>query len=84
VSYKLRLSTGAKIQNVFHVGLLKKFTEAPKLQTATLLPTRHGLVFLEPEEASKCRVARDRLELLIKWKGQPAAVTSWMDLEEFR
>jgi hypothetical protein len=81
--YKLKLTVGAKIHNIFHVGLLKRFTEAPPSQPATLPPTQHGRVCLEPEEASKCRVARGHHELLIKWKRQPAAAPSWMDLEEF-
>jgi hypothetical protein len=77
VAYKLKLLAGSKIHNVFHVGLLKKFTGAPPLQPATRSSTRHGQVCLEPEEASKCRVARGH-EILIKWKGQPAAADDWV------
>jgi hypothetical protein len=39
---------------------------------------------MEPEEAVKCHVARGQRELLIIWKGQPAVVTSWINLEEFK
>jgi hypothetical protein len=38
----------------------------------------------EPEEAVRCRVTRSRRELLMKWKGQPAAATSWVELDEFK
>jgi hypothetical protein len=84
VAYKLKLPSGGRIHNVFDVALLKKFTGTLPDQPATLPPTYHGRVYLELEEAVKCRVARGWHELLIKWKGQLVAVTSWMDLDEFK
>jgi hypothetical protein len=66
------------------VVLLKKFTGVPPLKQATLPPTRYGRVCLEPEEATKYRVAQGCHELLIKWKGQSTTAASWVDLEEFK
>jgi hypothetical protein len=71
--YKLKLPAGAK-----------KFTGAPPLQLVTLPPPRYVRVCLEPEEATKYRVARGCHELLVKWKGQSTASASWVDLEEFK
>jgi hypothetical protein len=32
----------------------------------------------------RSRLARGRRELLVQWKGQPAAEATWTDLEEFQ
>jgi hypothetical protein len=80
---QLKLSPGARIHDVFHVGLLNKYTGDPPTAAATLSPIRHGKICLEPEEALKCRLARGRQELLVRWKNQVAVEASWVDLEEF-
>jgi hypothetical protein len=49
-----------------------------------LPPIRHGRVCLEPAQAIKCRLARGRQEILVRWNNQDAAEASWIDLEEFR
>jgi hypothetical protein len=80
VAYRLKLSAGARIHDVFHVGLLKKFHgESPEV-TASLPPIRHGRVCLEPKQVIKCRLARGQHELLVRWKGQAASEATWIPL----
>jgi hypothetical protein len=81
--YKLQLPEGAKLHNVFHVGVLKKFHGTPPASLGQLPPIKHGCTCIEPEEVSKSRLARGRCQLLVKWKGQDAASSSWVDAEEF-
>jgi hypothetical protein len=83
VAYRLQLPKGAKLHDVFHVGLLKKYYGQPPERSGVLPPIRHGRACLEPVEVSRCRLARGREEVLIHWVGQSAADASWVALEEF-
>jgi hypothetical protein len=84
VMYKLQLSAGAKIHDVFHVGLLKPFHSTPPSSPRTLPPLRHGCAYLEPLPIIKSRLARGKHDVLVQWKGLPAAESSWVTLDEFR
>jgi hypothetical protein len=42
VAYRLQLLTGAKLHDVFHVGLLKPFKGDPSTETLVLPPVHHG------------------------------------------
>jgi hypothetical protein len=84
VAYKLKLPAGARLHDVFHVGLLKQFHGVPPSAPATLPLIHYGRVCLEPEAVTKGRLARGRQEVLVSWKGRAASETSWMNLEEFR
>jgi hypothetical protein len=68
VAYQLKLLTGAKLHDVFHVGLLKKYCDSPPESRGKLPPIRHGLACVEPEEVTK-----SRRELLVRWVGQNVA-----------
>jgi hypothetical protein len=83
VAYKLQLPEGAKLHNVFHVRVLKKFHGTPPASPEQLPPIKHGHACVEPEEVSKSRLACGHRQLLVKWKGQDAASSSWIDAEEF-
>ena len=84
VAYRLELSAKARIHDVFHVGLLKKFYGEPPSQTPELPLIQHGRVVVEPEEVLRGRLARGQREVLVRWKGAPAVETSWVALDEFR
>jgi hypothetical protein len=58
VAVRLALPAGARIHDVFHVGLLKKFQGAPPAETPPLPPLRHGAIEPEPERAVRYRLAR--------------------------
>jgi hypothetical protein len=58
VTYKLELSEGAWLHNVFHFGLLKPHKGATPLSPRVLPPTKHGWVIPQPAEVIKDRLAR--------------------------
>jgi len=84
VAYRLALPAGARIHDVFHVGLLKQFYGEPPSQTPSLPLIQHGQVVVEPDNVLRSRLARGKRELLVRWKGAPAAETSWVELDDFR
>jgi hypothetical protein len=56
VAVRLSLPAGARIHDVFHVGLLKKFRAEPPAATPPLPPLRHGAIDPEPARAVRYRV----------------------------
>jgi hypothetical protein len=83
VAVRLELPPQARLHNVFHVGLLKKYHGAPPAAPPPLPLTHHGAVTTEPERAVRRRVARGVPQVLIHWKGQSAASATWEDRESF-
>jgi hypothetical protein len=83
VAYKLELPPHARLHDVFHVGLLKKFHGAPPDSPAPLPPIHHGAVVLVPERVSRARLARGVCQLLVHWKGEPVASATWEDFDSF-
>jgi hypothetical protein len=84
VAYRLQLPPGARLHDVFHVGLLKKYCGEEPTEPGTLPPLRHGRVCLQPEDVIKSRLARGRTEVLVRWAGQTAANATWVELAEFK
>jgi hypothetical protein len=83
VAYRLQLPVGAKLHDVFHVGLLKHCGEAHS-ESGVLPPIRHVRTCLESSVVTKSRLARGRHDLLVQWKGLTAADATWVELDEFR
>jgi hypothetical protein len=44
---------------------------------------RHGRTCTEPEAVLRARLAQGHREVLVQWKGLPAAEATWTDLEGF-
>jgi hypothetical protein len=84
IAYWLELLTGAKLHDVFYVGLLKPFRGEPPSAPGMLPPIRHGHFCIEPRMVEKSIVARGKLKVLVRWKGLVATEALWMPLEEFR
>ncbi|WVZ59186.1 hypothetical protein U9M48_009373 [Paspalum notatum var. saurae] len=84
VAVRLALPPRAKLHDVFHVGLLKKFIGTPPATPPPLPPTHHGAVTPEPEQAVRYRLARGVQQVLIRWKGQSNADATWEDVADFR
>ena len=84
VAYRLELPARARLHDVFHVGLLKKFVGAPPATPPALPPIHHGAAVPEPDRVTKSRLARGVRQLLVHWKGEPASAATWEDAEGFR
>jgi hypothetical protein len=84
VAYKLELPTGAKIYDVFHVGVLKAFHGIPPEATPALPPLLHGRVLPNPTKVVRARKARDAWQLLVQWEGQPSSDATWEDANTFK
>jgi hypothetical protein len=83
VNVRLELPARARIHDVFHVGVLKKFHGTPPATTPPLPVLHHGAVTPEPERVVKIRVARGIRQVLIQWKDQSPASATWEDVESF-
>jgi hypothetical protein len=83
VTIRLELPLGARLHDVFHVGVLKKFIGAP-LASPPVLPAIHNCAVI-PEllHVKQARLARGVHQVLVRWRGEPAESTSWEDLNEF-
>jgi len=84
VAVRLDLPPQARLHDIFHVGLLKKYHGDLPAVPPPLPPLRNGAVVLEPEQAVKTRLARGVRQVLIKWKGASPASATWEDVDAFR
>jgi hypothetical protein len=83
VSYKLQLPARARIHDVFHVSLLKKFEGTAPTAIVPLPEILHGRVIPTPDKVLKARLNRGVWELLVHWVGRPASDAPWEQLEDF-
>lgn len=67
VAFCLELLSAARLLEVFHVGLLKKFVGSPPSTPPVLPPLHHGVVIPVLECALKARLCHNFHQLLIKW-----------------
>jgi hypothetical protein len=67
VAYRLRLPEGARVHDVFHVGVLKPFRGQPPSSVPSLPPLRHGRPLQQPERALRASLRRSVWHVLIQW-----------------
>jgi hypothetical protein len=84
VAYRLNLPAKAKIHDVFHVGLLKKFEGTPPEGIVPLPAIQHGRAISSPERITRARLNRGRWEVLVAWTGRAASDATWEKLEDFK
>jgi len=80
VAVRLDLPAGARLHDVFHVGLLKKFQGTPLAAPPPLPAVHHGALVPEPARAVRYRLARGVRQVLIHWKGESVASSTWEDV----
>ena len=73
VAYRLQLPSGARIHDVFHVGLLKPFRGDPP----TLPPTSDGRLLPGPKKVLKAQESRGVWRLLTHWQGLSEEHATW-------
>ena len=76
VAVRLALPPQARMHDVFHVGLLKKFHGAPPEAPPPLPLVHHNAIIPEPEHAVRQRAARGVQQILVQWKGQSSALAT--------
>jgi hypothetical protein len=84
VAVRLQLPPGARIHDVFHVGVLKKFMGSPTDAPPALPNTVDGAVVPTPERVVQGRRARGVPQVLVHWLGEPATSATWEDLDDFK
>jgi hypothetical protein len=84
VAVRLQLPPGARLHDVFHVGVLKKFVDAPPAVPLLLPPLLHGAVVPAPARVTHAQLARGVRHVLVEWQGEPTASATWEDLDDFR
>jgi hypothetical protein len=84
VAVQLQLPAGARLHDVFHVGVLKKFVGTPPSPPPVLPPIHHGVVVSAPDKITAARMARGVCQVLVQWKDEPAASASWEEFYDFR
>jgi hypothetical protein len=84
VAYRLQLPDGARIHDVFHVGVLKPWRGAPPASLPALPLLRHGRILLTPEQAIQAQLRRGSWWILIKWTGLDATEATWELVDDFK
>jgi transposase InsO family protein len=84
VAFRLDLPQGARLHNVFHVGLLKKFVGTPPAAPPQLPPVHHGAIVPQPSCVLRLRFEGGTRQALVQWEGLPPSAASWEDLDKFQ
>ena len=84
VAYRLQLPEGARLHDIFHVGLLKQWRGDLPTATAAVLPIQDGRLLPAPERVLHAQLHRGDLKLLVKWHGLPDDDATWEPLNDFK
>ncbi|XP_071683751.1 uncharacterized protein [Lolium perenne] len=84
MAYRLQLPEGARIHDVFHMGLLKPYRGAPPVATPPLPPTAEGRLLPSPAKVLRAQLRRDVWHLLVQWEGLSEEEATWEPREEFQ
>jgi hypothetical protein len=80
----LHLLAKARIHDIFHVGLLKKFEGVSPTTMVPLRTTQHGRVLQTPAKVLRATLNRGIWEILVSWQHKPASETTWEKVDAFK
>ena len=83
-AYHLELPPGARIHDVFPIGLLKAYLGEPPAAPPALPPTVDGRLLPGPEKVLKAQQRRGVWHVLVQWTGLSVEDATWEKLDEFR
>jgi hypothetical protein len=83
VAYRLELPTGARIHDVFHVGLLKPYRGVPPVLPPALPAMENGRLLPSPEKVLKARIQRGVWHVQVQWSGTQPTEATWEPLQQF-
>jgi hypothetical protein len=81
---RLQLLAGARLHDVFHVGVLKKFVGTPPAEPPVLPATLNGMVVSASGRILAGRLARGIRQVLVQRQDEQAASATWEELNDFR
>jgi hypothetical protein len=84
VAYRLQLPDGARIHDVFHVGVLKPFRGTPPSSVPELPPLHHGRPLQRPVRVLRSELRRGVWHVLVEWAGMPVSEATWEPVPAFR
>lgn len=84
VAYRLRLSDGARIHDVFHVGVLKPYKGPLPAATLALPPLHNRRPLHCPARALRAQLRRGMWHVLIQWEAMNDAEATWEPVEDFK
>ena len=83
VAYRLQLSEGLRLHDVFHVGLLKPFHGDPSTTMPPLPPIHDGRVVLTLVRVRRARFPQGAWDILVEWQGLSLDDATWETWESF-
>lgn len=83
MAYCLCLLEGARLHDVFHVGLLKPFHREPSASTPPLPPNQDGCVVLALARVRRARLHHGVWDILVEWQGLPTDDATWEPRQSF-
>lgn len=84
VAYRLHLPEGARIHDVFHVGILKPFHDVPPSAPAPLPPPQNSRLLTHPARVLGSSKRRGAWHVLVQWEGMSADDATWEPVHVFR
>jgi hypothetical protein len=84
VVVQLELPPDARLHDMFHVGVLRKYVGSPPTTPPALPPLLNGAVVPEPTRIAGARLSRGVRQVLVHWSGEPASSATWEEFDDFR